>query len=147
MDSQIEFHPYVYHADNMRRMVSFCQDEDIMVQGYSPLGPLVHAPGGPVDPVVKKVASECAATEAQVLLRWAADYSGGGVVTWVCSEGIGGCWKRRRTSRNDERRKEQLEAFTKVKPLSNDQLEDIAEAGQGLFFRHFQKSVWDAAEP
>jgi diketogulonate reductase-like aldo/keto reductase len=79
--SQIEYHPYVYHADNMRRLTSLCQDEDIMIQCYSPLGPIVHSPGGPVDSVVQGIAKQMGATPAQVLLRWATDYTGGGIVT------------------------------------------------------------------
>jgi len=130
--NQIEFHPYVFHADNMRRMTTLCHDEGILIQSYGPLTPIVRASGGPIDPVIKKIAEEKKATEAQVLLRWATDYTGGIVVT---------------TSRDETRRKEQLEALSRVEKLTDGQVEEIAEAGKGKFYRHFMKNVWDNAKP
>jgi diketogulonate reductase-like aldo/keto reductase len=45
------------------------------------LSSLSRTPGGPVDPVVKKIAEAHKATEAQVLLKWAQQFGGGTVVT------------------------------------------------------------------
>lgn len=51
-----------------------------------------------------------------------------------------------RTSRQVERQKEQLEAFTTVSPLSSEQVEEIAKKGTERFYRHFQNPVWAAAK-
>jgi diketogulonate reductase-like aldo/keto reductase len=49
------------------------------------------------------------------------------------------------TSRDDGRQKEQLEAF-KIE-LAAEEVEAIAAAGRGKFYRHFQHGVWDGAKP
>lgn len=49
------------------------------------------------------------------------------------------------TSRDDGRQKEQLEAF-KIELTAAD-VEAIAAAGRGKFYRHFQHGVWDGAKP
>lgn len=49
-----------------------------------------------------------------------------------------------RTSRNAQRQKEQLEAFSQP-PLTEDEVENIAEAGKGKLHRSFMKEVWDKA--
>lgn len=54
---------------------------DVKFQAYGPLSSLSRTPGGPVDPVVKKIAEAHKATEAQVLLKWAQQFGGGTVVT------------------------------------------------------------------
>jgi hypothetical protein len=51
-----------------------------------------------------------------------------------------------RTSRDDGRRKEQLEALTKVEKLTEGQIEEIAEAGKGRFFRKYMLDVWKNAK-
>lgn len=56
-------------------------DHDIKYQTYGPLGPLFRAPGGPVDSIVERIAKEKKGTPAQILLQWAAQASGGTVVT------------------------------------------------------------------
>ena len=52
-----------------------------------------------------------------------------------------------RTSKNAPRQEEQLNALREMSPLSEDQVNEIAEAGKGMFSRHFQRKVWDQAEP
>ena len=79
--NQIEFHPYVYHADNMLRLVDVLKKHDIKIESYGPQSPLFRSPGGPVDAVVERIAKEKHLTPGQVLLLWAAQYTGGVVVT------------------------------------------------------------------
>jgi diketogulonate reductase-like aldo/keto reductase len=67
----------------MVRLVDLQKKHDIKVLAWAPLAPIWRAPDGPVDPVVKRIASEKGVTESQVLLAWAARYTKGGVVTLV----------------------------------------------------------------
>jgi len=65
----------------MLRLVEFQKKHDIKVQAWAPLAPIWRAPGGPVDPVVKRIAKDKGVTGSQVLIAWAARYTDGGVVT------------------------------------------------------------------
>jgi diketogulonate reductase-like aldo/keto reductase len=65
----------------MLRLVEFQKRYDIKVQAWAPLAPIWRARDGPVDPVVKRIAKDKGVTESQVLLAWAARYTGGGAVT------------------------------------------------------------------
>lgn len=67
----------------------------------------------------------------------------------------------RSTTRNIDRQREQLEAFTAKKPLSAQAVKTIAEEAKGRFFRKYlkvreavfgtpltqQEDVWNAAKP
>ncbi|WVR04010.1 hypothetical protein IAU60_001009 [Kwoniella sp. DSM 27419] len=130
--NQIEFHPYNWHPANMQRLVQFHQKHDIHIEAYGPLVPLVHSTGGPVDPIVKRIAKERQIEESQVLLKWSEGKTKGVVVT---------------TSRQAERQKIQLEAITKLDPLSDAEVEEISEAGKGRYYRAFMQDVWEAAKP
>ncbi|KAI9632403.1 NADP-dependent oxidoreductase domain-containing protein [Dioszegia hungarica] len=129
--NQIEYNPYVFHSPNMLRLRALLDAEDIKIEAYGPLNSLFRVTGGPVDAVVKSLAEKHGATEAQVLLSWAAKHSGGIAVT---------------QSKNEGRQREQLDALSKA-DMSEEEVEQIAEAGRGKFFRHFQRGVWDAAKP
>lgn len=79
--SQIEYHPYVAHEPNMKRLRALMDKHNIKIQAYSPLASLHSAAGGPVDAAVEKIANDEDKTPSQVLLQWAAQYGGGTVVT------------------------------------------------------------------
>ncbi|ORY25538.1 NADP-dependent oxidoreductase domain-containing protein [Naematelia encephala] len=130
--NQIEYHPYVAHIPAYKRLLALCAKHNIIIQCYGPSTPIIRAPGGPVDHVIEDIASEEGSTVGQVLLQWAHQVTGGVVVT---------------TSRQPARQKEQLEAITKLPPLSAAQLDAISEAGKLKTFRHFQPAVWNAAKP
>ncbi|KAL1409527.1 hypothetical protein Q8F55_003511 [Vanrija albida] len=130
--NQIEYSPYLYHHAQIERLAATQKKYDVKFQAYGPLSSLSRSTGGPLDPVVKKIAEKHGATEAQVLLKWAQQYGGGTVVT---------------TSRNVPRQKEYVEAFTKIAPLTDAELQEIAEAGKGRFFRQFLQNLWDEAKP
>ena len=80
-DNQIELHPYVFHAPNVQRLLKLQQKHKIITQAYAPLSPIVRDQGGPVDPVVDRIAKDQHASPSQVLLAWAARYTEGCVVT------------------------------------------------------------------
>lgn len=109
--------------------MDFCHSKGIHIESYGPLSTLIRAPGGPVDPVVKKVAQELGATEGQVLLKWAHQITHGGIVLT--------------TSSKKERLEEQIKAFTEIKDLSDEQVQAIAEAGKQQLHRVFvSKPTW-----
>lgn len=63
--NQIELHPFIF--EEQRPVVEFCQQNDILVEAYSPL-----SRGGRVnDPAVQTIADTHGKTAPQVLLRWA----------------------------------------------------------------------------
>ncbi|ODO06298.1 aldose reductase [Cryptococcus wingfieldii CBS 7118] len=130
--NQIEFQPYNYHAANMTRLFDLCSSENITIECYGPLTPLTKAPGGPVDPVVSRIATEKGYETSQVLLNWAAQKSKGVVVT---------------TSANKTRQTTQLDAIREKEPLSEAEMEEISEAGKKQFKRAFMEKVWNAAKP
>lgn len=82
---QIEFHPYSLPA-YMPTLLPLLAKHHIAIGAYAPLMSLARHPDGPVDEVVRSIAQErgLGETEAQVLLQWAQQVSGGQVITCVC---------------------------------------------------------------
>lgn len=66
-----------------------------------------------------------------MLLNWAAQKSQGVVVT---------------TSANKDRQKLQLEAITQKGELTQEEVDEISEAGKKKFVRAFMQEVWDKAK-
>lgn len=66
--NQIEYHPYL--QNQQPGIVKFCKDNNIQLEAYGPLVPIVHAPEGPLTPMLKSLAEKYSKTEAQILLRW-----------------------------------------------------------------------------
>lgn len=114
----------------MVRLQDFCHSNKITIQCYGPLTPLTKVPGGPVGSVVKKIAQAKGYEDSQVLLNWAVQKSQGVVVT---------------TSANEGRQKLQLEAITEKGELTQEEVDEISEAGKKMFVRAFMQQVWDKA--
>ncbi len=72
---QVEMHPYLAQE----KLLRFCQEENITVTAFSPLGAPSYVPLGMAthndsvmnEPVVREAASRLEKTPAQVVLRWA----------------------------------------------------------------------------
>ncbi|KAG7376982.1 hypothetical protein PHYPSEUDO_012360 [Phytophthora pseudosyringae] len=60
--NQVELHPWLARSDT----VKFCEDQDILMEAYSPLARAEKMK----DPVVAEIANELNATEAQVMIAW-----------------------------------------------------------------------------
>lgn len=63
--NQIEFHPFVY--SQQKPIVDYCQENNIVVEAYSPLARAAHWG----EPLFNELAHKYDKTIAQVLLRWA----------------------------------------------------------------------------
>lgn len=66
--NQIEFNPYL--QNQTPGIVEFSQKEGIVIEGYSPLGPLLKGKPGPIDDLVAKLASKYNKAEEQILLKY-----------------------------------------------------------------------------
>ncbi|KAF7590931.1 hypothetical protein BBP40_002237 [Aspergillus hancockii] len=67
--NQIEHHPYLQQGE----LLYFQKEKGIKTASYSPLTPILRAPGGPVDPIVAELAAKYNVTEGEILLRWSLD--------------------------------------------------------------------------
>ena len=69
--NQIEVHPYLRQP----KLVKYCQQKGIVIEGYSPLGstPSPDAPNLLADPVVLSLAEKYSTSPASVLLRYQLD--------------------------------------------------------------------------
>lgn len=71
--NQVEIHPY----NTQEHLIAYCQEKEIAVTAYSPLGragTTGDGGKGPVlfeEPIIRKIAKKYHKTPAQVMLRWA----------------------------------------------------------------------------
>lgn len=68
--NQIEFHPYL--KNQFPGLVKYCQDNDILVEAYGPLSPLLRVKDEvhPLKTLLPKLGEKYNKTEAQLLLRY-----------------------------------------------------------------------------
>ncbi|GHJ85356.1 hypothetical protein NliqN6_1758 [Naganishia liquefaciens] len=121
--NQIEIHPYVY--DRARPLIDYCHRKGIHIAAYATLAPITNFPGGPVDPIVDRIALELGITNDQVLLKWAHQVSHEGIVVT--------------SSLKKDRILGQMRALNEVQVLSESQVQEIAQAG---LLKH--QRVWGA---
>ncbi|KAI9368634.1 NADP-dependent oxidoreductase domain-containing protein [Aspergillus egyptiacus] len=67
--NQVEYHPYLQHG----HLVPFQEQKEIKTSSYGPLTPVIRAKGGPLDPVLSKMANKYGVGESEILLRWSID--------------------------------------------------------------------------
>lgn len=67
--NQIEFNPYL--QEQSPGILEYCQNNDIIVEAYSPLSPLFRARPGPLDDILPGLVEKYKVTETQLLIRWA----------------------------------------------------------------------------
>jgi diketogulonate reductase-like aldo/keto reductase len=65
--NQIEFHPHLW-SKRLSDLVDYCQQNDILVEGYSPLAEVKT--GLLEEPVVLEIAQNHGSTPARILLMW-----------------------------------------------------------------------------
>ncbi|CUM66084.1 uncharacterized protein PRCAT00003738001 [Priceomyces carsonii] len=66
--NQIEFNAYL--QNQTPGIVEFTQEHGILVEAYSPLGPIVKGSPGPLDDTLKNLSKKYSKSEGQILLRW-----------------------------------------------------------------------------
>jgi len=64
--NQVEWNPYLQQP----HLLEACAKHNILVSAYAPLAPLNLFPGGPVDEVLKNLASKYKTTETVILIRY-----------------------------------------------------------------------------
>jgi len=62
MVNQVELHPYL----TQKKLIKYCEDNQILIQGYSTLGKGALLK----DPLAKKLAKKYNRSESQIVLRW-----------------------------------------------------------------------------
>lgn len=109
--NQIRLHPYNYHDQLPTLQLS--AKHGIATEAYSSLTPITSAPGGPLDPVLAKIALRIGGTPAQVIFAWLRQ-KGIVIVT---------------TSGKSERLREYL-AVPSLPTLTDDEIVEIETAGK-----------------
>jgi len=66
--NQIPFNPY--RLAEQEPLLEYCKNRNIVIEAWSPLGPLTRNPNGPVDAPINRIAERMKATPSQVLLLW-----------------------------------------------------------------------------
>lgn len=94
----------------------------IVAESYGPLTPILRHPGGPLKPVLEKIAKAHNTDTASVLLRWTMQY---GVVAVT-------------SSKNEER----IKGYSKLWDfeLLPAEMKEIEETGRKVHFRHYAVS-------
>ncbi|SCV04732.1 LAME_0H20802g1_1 [Lachancea meyersii CBS 8951] len=115
--NQIEFNAYMQQQSP--GILKYCRDNNIVVEGYSPLAPITKGRPGPLDTVLSTIAAKYHKSEMQILLRW------------VIQNGIVAVT----TSGNVDRIKESLDIFDFE--LSKEDFTQITKLGQEKKFRGF----------
>lgn len=109
--NQVEFNPYLQQPE----LINYCQEHNIVVAAYSPLGPLNLWPGGAVDPVVEGLAAKYGVSTSHILLRYTNQK---GIVAIT-------------TSSKRERMDDYLSVLNSPVELTAEEIAAIDAAGQG----------------
>lgn len=120
---QLEFHPYL--LTQLQPVLDIHAKHGIVAEAYGPLTPILRHPGGPLKPVLTKLAQKYKVDEGAVLLRWTIQY---GVVAVT-------------SSKNPER----IKGFTNLWnfELTKDEMKEIEETGRKIHFRHYAEHMVD----
>ncbi|SCU87963.1 LANO_0D00650g1_1 [Lachancea nothofagi CBS 11611] len=121
--NQIEFNAYMQQQSP--GILKYCRENDIVIEGYSPLAPLTKGRPGPLDDILPGIVNKYKKSELQILLRWVIQ---NGVVAVT-------------TSGKQERLMESLDIFDFQ--LSDEDFKLITETGKGKLFRGFIGDRYD----
>ncbi|KAL0570812.1 hypothetical protein V5O48_011148 [Marasmius crinis-equi] len=127
--NQVEFHPYVW--TKVKSIYDLTKEKGIVIESYGGLVPVTKAAGGPVDPVLEKIAERLSkeagktVTPGHVLTKWQIQ-KGVIVVT---------------TSSKESRIKETLDIPT-LPDLTSDEITQIEQEGSKLHKRIYMKHAF-----
>lgn len=126
--NQIEYHPYV--AIHLQPLLALHAQHNIITQAYASLVPTTRHTGGPLDPILERIASTISSgSNVQV------DASGV-LLLWVMAKG-GVCI----TSSSDEGRIRKMAALDSVRDLTEVEVKEIDEAGGKIHFRQWTEHL------
>lgn len=126
---ELEYHPYV--LTHLQPLLDLQAKHNIVTQAFGPLSPLLRHPGGPLKPVLTKIAQRVSkdsgkeVDEAQVLLLWTIQ---NGVVAIT-------------TSTKEENIKKLAEVDT-LPDLTKEEVKEIEDVGRGVHFRAYTVSLY-----
>jgi diketogulonate reductase-like aldo/keto reductase len=130
--AELEYHPYVLsHLDPVLKIQ---EEHNIVTQSYGPLTPVLRHPGGPLKPVLTKIAKRLSADadfeldEASVLLLW------------TITKGVNPVT----TSTKLENLKKML-TVSELPFLKDDEVEEIDRVGRTVYFRHYVSAYDECA--
>ncbi|CDK29169.1 unnamed protein product [Kuraishia capsulata CBS 1993] len=66
---QFEYHPYL--PEQIPGSLSATKDNGLLIEAYAPLLPLTKAKGGPLDPIIPRLAEKYGRSDSLILLRYA----------------------------------------------------------------------------
>lgn len=120
--NQIEFHPYLQRANEY---VPWLQSKGIEVESFFGLAPLTRAPGGPLDPILERIAKKHGVDASAVLIKWQLNQN---VIPLT-------------TTKKTER----LSGYLAVPhlELSKDEQEEITNMGLSHHFRAWRSAAFD----
>jgi diketogulonate reductase-like aldo/keto reductase len=118
----MEYHPYL--LTHTQPVMDIHKKHNIVTQAYGPLSPVLRHPGGPLKPVLAKIAKRLNTDEANVLLKWTVQ---NGVVAIT-------------TSSNAERIAK-MAKVDELEDLTKEELEEIDKVGRGIHFRSYAVSL------
>lgn len=121
--NQFEFHPYV--LAQVEPLLELQKKNGITTEAYGPLTPLLrHPTGGPLKPVLERIAKERNIDPASVLYLWTVQK---GVVAVT-------------TSTNPENIKK-IAAVNDLPDLTAEEIKEIDEAGKKVHFRYYKEHM------
>lgn len=127
---EIEYHPYV--ATHVQPLLDLHAQHNIVTQAYASLVPTTRHTGGPLDPVIERIAKD---------IGDGVDASGV-LLLWVMAKG-GVCI----TSSSDEGRIKRMADLEKVRDLTQEEVKQIDEAGGKIHFRQWVSLSVIVAKP
>lgn len=117
----MEFHPYL--LAHTQPVIDIQEKHGIVTQAYGPLSPVLRHPGGPLRPVLEKIAKRLGTDEANVLLKWTTQK---GVVAITTS--------------SNEGRIQKMAGVDKLDKLTEEEMAEIDKVGRSVHFRSYAVS-------
>lgn len=117
----MEFHPYL--LAHTQPVIDIQEKHGIVTQAYGPLSPILRHPGGPLKPVLAKIAKRLGTDEANVLLKWTTQK---GVVAITTS--------------SNEGRIQKMAGVDKLDKLTEEEMAEIDKVGRSVHFRSYAVS-------
>lgn len=121
--NQIEFSAYMQQQSP--GILKYCRENNIVVEGYSPLVPLTKGKPGPLDEILPGIAAKYGKSQLQVLLRWVTQ---NGIVVIT-------------TTGKKERLNESLNIFDFE--LSKEDFDQITNVGREKILRNYMHMLYE----